>query len=45
MLLKVKLCKKQLAEELHKPIVRKFEKWSIQYSFKDNIWGTELADM
>ena len=33
----------QLAEELHKPIIRKFKK--IYSAFKDNIWGVALADM
>ena len=35
-----------LAEELHKPIIRKFkrERW-VYSSFKDNIWGVDLADM
>ena len=32
----------QLANELHKPITRKFEVYS---TFKDNIWGVDLADM
>ena len=35
----------QLAEELHKPIVRKFKKRNVYSSFKDNIWGADLADM
>ena len=35
----------QLAEELHKTIIRKFEKRKVHASFKDNIWGAELADM
>ena len=35
----------QLAEELHKPIIRKFEKRKVYSAFKDNIWGTDLADM
>ena len=35
----------QLAEELHKPVVRKFKKRKVYSSFKDNIWGTDLADM
>ena len=37
----------RLAEELHKPIIRKFKKREV-YSlkaFKDNIWGADLADM
>ena len=35
----------QLANELHKPIIRKFEKRKVYSSFKDNIWGVDLADM
>ena len=35
----------QLTEELHKPIIRKFEKRKVQAAFKDNIWGADLADM
>ena len=35
----------QLAEELHKPIIRKFEKTKVHAAFKDNIWGAVLADM
>ena len=35
----------QLADELHKPIIRKFEKRKVYSSFKDNIWGVDLADM
>ena len=37
--------KQQLAEELHKPIIRKFEKQKVYYCFKDNIWGADLMDM
>ena len=29
---------KQLAEELHKPIIRKFKKRKVYSAFKDNIW-------
>ena len=36
---------RQLAEELHKPIIRKFEKRKVSSTFKDNIWGVDLADM
>ena len=36
---------KQLANELHKPIIRKFEKRKVYSTFKDNIWGVGLADM
>ena len=35
----------QLAEELHKPIIRKFEKRRVYSTFKDNIWDVDLADM
>ena len=35
----------QLAEELHKPIIRKFQKRKVYSAFKDNIWGVDLADM
>ena len=36
---------KKLAEELHKPITRKFKKRKVHSSFIDNIWGDDLADM
>ena len=29
----------QLADELHKPIIRKFKKRKLYSPFKDNIWG------
>ena len=35
----------QLAEELHKPIIRKFKRREVYSAFKDNIWAAELADM
>ena len=35
----------QLANELHKPIIRKFKKRKVYSGFKDNIWGADLADM
>ena len=35
----------QLADELHKPIIRKFKKRKVYSSFKGNIWGADLADM
>ena len=35
----------QLAEELHKPVIIKFEKRKVYSTFKDNIWDAELADM
>ena len=36
---------KQLAEELHKPIIRKFKRRDVYSEFKDNIWAADLADM
>ena len=35
----------QLAEKLHKLIVRKFEKRKVYSSFIDNVWGADLSDM
>ena len=35
----------QLAEELHKPIIRKFKKRKVYSAFKDNIWAADLANM
>ena len=34
----------QLAEELHKLIIRKFKKRRVYSLFKDNIWGADLVD-
>ena len=34
-----------LAEELHKPLIRKFAKRKVYSRFKDNIWGADLAEM
>ena len=34
-----------LAEELHKPVIKKFNKRKVYSQFKDNIWGADLADM
>ena len=39
------LTMQQLSEELHKSIIRKFKKRGVYSSFKDNIWGADLADM
>ena len=36
---------KILAEELHKPVIKKFNKRKVYSQFKDNIWGVDLADM
>ena len=35
----------QLADELHKTIMRKFKKRKVYSSFTDNIWGADLADI
>ena len=35
----------QLANELHKPVIKKFKKRKVYSSFKDNIWEVDLADM
>ena len=35
----------ELAEELQKPIIRKSKKRKVYSTFKDNIWGADLADM
>ena len=35
----------QLAEELRKPIIRKFNKRKVQSPFIEKIWGAILADM
>ena len=35
----------QLAKELHKPIIKKFEKRKVHAAFKVNVWGADLADM
>ena len=34
-----------LAEELHKPVIKKFNKRKVHSQFKDNKWGVDLADM
>ena len=41
---KIKL-KQQLAKELHKPIIRKFEKRRVNSSFIDNILDFDTTDM
>ena len=35
----------QLANERHKQIIKKFKKGKMYSSYKDNIWGVDLADM
>ena len=34
-----------LANELHKPVIKKFNKRKVYSQFKDNIWGVDLGDM
>ena len=34
-----------MANELYKPIIRKFKTRKIYSSYRDNIWGADLADM
>ena len=34
-----------LADELHKPVFKKFNKRKLYSQFKGNIWGVDLADM
>ena len=36
---------KILAEKLHKPVIKKFNKRKVYSKFRDNIWGVYLADM
>ena len=35
----------QLAEKLHRPIIKNFNKRTFYSGFRDNIWGVDLADM
>ena len=35
----------QLANGLHKQIIKKFKRRKVYSSFKDNIWGADLTDM
>ena len=34
-----------LADELHKSVIKKFNKRKVYSQFKDNIWGADLADI
>ena len=36
---------KELATELHKPIIKKFKKRKVQSPFIDSIWDADLADV
>ena len=35
----------QLAEELNKPVIRKFKRRIVYARFKDNIWAAGLGEM
>ena len=35
----------QLAEELHKPVIKKLKKRKVYGRFKDNIWAADLAEL
>ena len=37
--------KKNLSQQLHKPIIRKLVKRKVYSSFNDNIWGADVTDM
>ena len=34
-----------LADDLHKPVIKKYNKRKVYSQFKDNIWEVDLADM
>ena len=35
----------KLSEELHKPVIKKFERRKVYVNFKDNIWAADLAEV
>ena len=35
----------QLAEDLHKPLIKNFKRRKVYARFKDNIWAADLAEM
>ena len=35
----------QLAEELHKPVIKKFKRRKFYARFKDSIWAADLVEM
>ena len=41
----LELATQELAEELHKPVIKKFKKRRVHSTFIDNIWLADLADM
>ena len=36
---------RQLAEELHKPVIEKFKRRTVYARLKDNVWAADLAEM
>ena len=42
---KLKNSSSLLADELHKPIIKKFDKRKVYLQLKDNIWGVDLVGM
>ena len=42
---KVKDSSSILADELHKPVIKRFNKGKVYSQFKYNIWGVDLAEM
>ena len=40
-----RISNKELAEELHKPVIKKIKERKLHSPFIDNIWGTDLTDM
>ena len=42
---KENITNQELAKELHKPIIKKFQKWRVYSPFIDNNWGADLADV
>ena len=41
----MKLCLRELDEELHKAMIRKLKKGKVYWPFSDNIWVADLAVM
>ena len=39
------ISRRELAEELHKRVIRKFETRKLHSPFTENIWGADLADV
>ena len=35
----------ELAQELHKPVMKRFKRRRVYARFKDNIWAANLAEM